>query len=227
MKKLIAILILTSTLAFAQTYTVEKLSGKVMVQKGASENLTEIKQGDRLSANDLVITADNASIRLSKDGNGFLLKENSALMPGSIKKMTKNQLLLALAMEDIRNVPKKQNNSGVRSTAVYGAQNNGRQVPKAPSENLGSKKLNGARQLASGGFMESAVVVARETFRKYPDTQKNVPERIYFAGILEKLELYDEASSEYYKINGLNLSGEEKALVKNRLEWLSGKTGKK
>jgi len=219
MKKIFIILLALAINSFAQTFTVDKVKGTVKVLKGTSEKWIEIKKGDKLDGSDLISTEENSYIQLSKDKSYFKLKANSALGLNSIKKISVNELLLALTAEEVKNVP-NNNNSKMKSTAVYGSENNGRNKI-AGANNLGTKRINGAKQLAENGYKESAVIAAKETFRKYPETAKNVSDRIYFAQILEDLNLFDEAYSEYSKINSLDLSNQEKNIVKNKLESLT------
>lgn len=221
MKKIFLLLILLSCGLSAQTFTVHKVNGKVMTLKGTSENWIEVKNGDKLNGNDLLVTSHNSYVQLSSEGSAFLLKNNSALGLNNIKKLSVDELLLALAMEDVKSVPKNKTNQKTKSTAVYGAENSGKNEKAVPVNDLGTKKINGAKQLAESGFRESSVLVAKETFRKYPETRKIASDRIFFADILEKLGLYDEAYAEYLKTNSLSMKDSEKAFVKGKIESLS------
>ncbi|MGE5411537.1 MAG: hypothetical protein ACM3MI_11310 [Clostridiales bacterium] len=226
MNKIIVLFLIMSFAITAQTFKVEKVSGRVSALKGTSENWVDIKQGDKLSGSDLLVTGENSYIQLSKDGSSFLLKSNSALGLNSIKKLSVDELLLALASEEIKNVPKNKSDSKTKTTAVYGSKIDNKPASAAPASDLGLKKINGAKQLAESGFKESSVLVAKETFRKYPDIQKRVSDRIYFADILERLGVYDEAYSEFLKINGLAMKDAERSVVKTKLELLSKKVSK-
>jgi hypothetical protein len=223
MLKSIMIMLVVSIPMLAQPFIVEKVQGEVSVQKGLKETWVDVKRGDKLSESDLVSTGNHSYIRLRREGNNFLLKSNAALNLGSIRKISLNDLLLELTREEIKNIPKEKNETDLKSTAVYGADINGKKDNLLATSDLGIKKLNGARQLAVAGYKESSILVARETFRKFPYTQKLAPDRIYFADLLEKLSLYDEAYREYEKIILLKLSESEKLLVKNKIEELSQK----
>lgn len=218
MKVVFVYILLTASL-LAQSFKVEKVTGEVLLLRGTSENFVSVKAGDELSGKDMILTGGNSVIILKKGKDQFILKDNSALNLSSIKKLTINQLLLALAMEEIRSVPKK-NNSEMKSTAVYGSGKNGKALNPAGMTGLGMKKLNGARQLAESGFNESAVLAAREVFRKHPETRKAADERIYFAGIFEKLKLTDEAFEEYSAIYDLQLSPVQKKYVSDKIQAL-------
>ena len=223
MYKLLLTILLISLPLSAQTFLVEKVTGKVNVQRGMEEKWSIVKKGDKLLDSDLLSTGNNSLVRLSGNGNSLLLKSNSALNLASIRKMSINDLLLALTREEIKDIPKQKNNSEIKTTAVYGTENNGKKDnPVIPSD-LGKRKINGAIQLAESGFKESSILVAMETFRKYPETQLISSNRIYFADLLEKLSLYEEAYKEYEKINLMNLTPKEKQQVKDKLEELSKK----
>ena len=85
------------------------------------------------------------------------------------------------------------------------------------------KKINGARQLAKSGYKESAVIVAKETYRKYPNTKKSVNDRIYFADILADLGLYQEAQSEFSDIKKIDMIKEDEQGVDQRIEEINMK----
>ena len=109
-------------------------------------------------------------------------------------------------MEEIENVPKKQENGITRNTAVYGT-NESESNTKVPfiKDKLGVKKLNGAKLLAENGYRESAVIVAKETYRKYPATKKLISDRLYFVNVLKNLGLYQEANGELQNIKKIHL----------------------
>lgn len=223
MCKLFLMLLLISLPLFTQTFVVEKVTGKVSVQKGMEEKWTVVKKGEKLSDNDLLSTGKNSMVKLSGNENIFLLKSNSALNLAGIRKMSVNDLLLALTKEEIKNIPKHKEDSKIKSTAVYGTEYNGKTDNQVIPSDLGKRKINGAMQLAEAGFKESSVLVAMETFRKYPETQQMVSNRIYFADLLKKLSLYEEAYSEFSKINSMNLHKSDKDYVESKLVSLQEK----
>ncbi|MCX6150642.1 MAG: hypothetical protein NTX22_08980 [Ignavibacteriales bacterium] len=223
MFKLILAIVVLSINLLSQTFIVEKVNGKVLVQRGTNEKWEDVKSGNKLSSIDLVATGENSYVQLSNDGKNFLLKSNSAINLGSIKKISLNDLLLALTAEEVKYIPRQKNNSNVKSTAVYGTENNGKKSNPVVTSDLGIKKINGARQLAEVGFKESAVLVAKDAFRKYPETQQLVSDRIYFADLLVKLSLYEEAYAEYRNISSLKLSEKQKELVNDKLKLIAQK----
>lgn len=196
----------------AQEFKVEKVSGDVSILRGTSEEFTSVRKGDILLGSDLLITELNSYVQLEQNNSRFILNSNSALNLTNIKKISINDLILALTMEEIRNIPKGTPDN-TKNTAVYGAQERNDESVIIAENILGIKKLNGARQLAESGYKESAIIVAKETYRKHPVTRSRFDERIYFADLLAGLTLYDEALSEYSEVQKLNLTEQQRNVV--------------
>ena len=218
MKKIIFILLALTINISAQEYTVEKISGNVKALIGTSENWTKVVVGQKLNGSDLISTDEKSFVQLADKENRFILKSNSALGLNSIKKMSLNELLLALAMEEIRDVPKTKSNQLTRNTAIYGSEITASKPVSVTANDIGLKKINGAKQLAQNGFTESAILVAKETFRKYPETKRQIGDRIYFADLMIKLNLMNEAETELNLVSEQTLSGQDKKEVTARLD---------
>lgn len=206
--------------AQTQEFIVEKVTGKVSILRGTDENYQEVKSGQILNGTDLLVTDENSFIQLSRNGGRFLLKANSALGLNFIKAISINDLLLALTAEEVRSIP-KNNSATAKNTAVYGKKIGLEKNNKVNDLNFGLKKLNGARQLAESGYKESAVLVAKETYRKYPSTKSRVDERIYFADLLLRLGLKNEALSEYSDIKSQQLTIDQKNSLNKKIEEVS------
>lgn len=222
MKKLIFI-ILFINLAVAQVFTVDNISGKVLVMKGTSEIWSTVTKGDKLSGDDLIATNENSRIILSREDEKFILKANSALNLGYIKKMSVNDLLLALAMDDFNNLPVKEEDKKVKDTAVYGSDESVSKEIIPAVNSIGDKKINGAVQLLQSGYKQSSVVAAREIFRNYPAIASGYKNRIIFADILVDLSLYEEAMEEYNKIAKLKLNEKESGELQGKIASLKDK----
>ncbi|NNG27848.1 MAG: hypothetical protein HKM87_10005 [Ignavibacteriaceae bacterium] len=220
MKKIIVLFLLSVGLTIAQDYTVTKVSGDVKYQSGGNENWVNLKKSETIELDAVISTGDNSSITLRSNNLHFILNESSAISVSSIKKMSTDELLLALAMEDIINAPKNNSNGKSGNTAVYGTDESNSDELNIIAGNFGIKRLNGAKQLAANGMKESAVVVAKETFRKYPDTKSISSYRIFFADILFEKGLYTEAFEEFNEIADLELSDEEKAKIDEKTETI-------
>lgn len=236
MRKILLIIFEVTFLAYwqigsisAQSFIVEKVNGDVQVLLGASEVWSKVKVGQTLKGSDLISTGEKSFIQLNNNGNRFILQSNSALGINNIKKISLNELLLALAMEEIRNVPNNKGNNSRRNTAVYGEKitstntSNLFDRSKTAINILGFKKLNGAKQLAQNGYKESAVLLAKETYRKYPETRTKIDDRIYFVDLMIDLQLYNEAASELNELKSMKLNENESKEIEIRLQKISEK----
>ena len=223
MKKVIIIFILICFIVPAQSFKIEKIKGTVKAQIGSDEKWIDMKSGNVVYANTTLVTGDKSLVQLNNVDEKFLLKENSAISVSSIKRLTLNELLLALAMEDLINVPKNREEVKSSNTAVYGSENNGVKTPDISEDNFGILKLRGAEQLAENGYRESAIIAAKDTFRKYPETQNLSSYRIYFADLLYDTGLNEEAYDEFSSIKKLQLNDEQKKEVGEKLDILRRK----
>jgi len=86
------------------------------------------------------------------------------------------------------------------------------------SNSLGERKINGAKQLAQNGYQESAIIVAKETYRKYPSTSKNIDDRIYFANLFSTLDLNNEALEEFSAVSKMNLNDDQRKIIDEEIE---------
>ena len=220
MKKIILFLLLSTSLTLAQEFTVAKITGNAKYQAGGNENWVDLKESETIEQDAVISTGDNSSITLKSNNLHFTLNESSAISVSSIKKMSTDELLLALAMEDMINAPKNNGNRKSGNTAVYGTDEGNSDELELLSSDFGIKRLNGAMQLAETDMKESAVVFAQETFRKYPDTKLLSSYRIFFADILFEKGLYNEAFEEFNEIAELKLSEEEKSKADEKIETI-------
>lgn len=218
---------LTAGFVSAQNFTVKKTAGKVSAQIGTNENWTAISVNESLPVNSIIETGKNSSVQIDNGNINFILKGSSVLPLTDLKEMSLNDLILALAMEDMLNAPKKKQEANSKNTAVYGAQINGIKSPIVETNDFGVKRLNGAVQLAESGLKESAVVDAKDTYRKYPATKNIASFRIYFANILSGLGLNEDAYDEYKQIQSLKLTDSQKQEVQNKMDELAMKLLKK
>lgn len=219
MKVFIILLVITASLT-AQEYKAVNIKGDVKYQSGTSEEWIELKEGTSISSDVFVSTGAKSSVKLIGSDYSILLNELSALSVASIKNMSTDELLLALAMEDMINAPKTNGKSSSNNTATYGNKENNKDV-KTTVDNFGIMRLNGAVQLANSGLKESAVIFAKETYRKYPDTRHIPKYRILFADILNDKGLYEEALREYFEIEKLELSKDERAKVESQVNSIN------
>jgi hypothetical protein len=219
--KTFLILLLLVPSLIAQEFKAINVKGIVQYRSGTSEVWAEIKEGSVLHSDDFVSTGSKSSLQIKGTEKIINIGELSAVSVSSIKKMSTDDLLLALAMEDMINAPKTNGKNQSSSTATYGDDEGKNKNPEVKTDDFGIKRLNGAMQLAKNGFKESSVVFAKETYRKYPDSKQILSYRIYFADILYDKGLYEEALGEYIDIAKLDLSKEEKAKVESQTQSIN------
>ncbi|MAT56578.1 MAG: hypothetical protein K8F60_06450 [Melioribacteraceae bacterium] len=217
MKGFITIFILLGINLISQEFIVEKVSGDVKYLRGSKSSWEKVIPGSKLLADDFIETDEKSFIQLNKDGKKFMLSSSSALGLNYIKEISLNDLLLALAMEEIRNVPQKKNETNISNTAVYGSKIKNKEDVYTNDFEHGLKRLNGAKQLNEFGYSKSAVIAAKETYRNYPSTKKLIDERLYFADILIQLKLFEEALTELNNIKENSIDEKDINLVQERI----------
>jgi len=222
MKILLTVLLFISTVT-AQQFKVTDVKGNVIYRTGTSESWIELKNGAVLNSDDFISTGEKSSVQLKEIGSDITItiSELSAVSISSIKKMSTDELLLALAMEDMINAPKTNGKGNSGSTAVYGDKQGKGKNTELETDDFGIRRLNGAMQLASNGLVESSVVFAKETYRKYPETRQEASYRIFFADILYEKGLYEEALGEYLDIQKLELSKDQITNVESHINSLN------
>ena len=224
MKKIFLILFIMGGFLSAQTFIVKKVKGDVKAQIGVSEKWQPVKRNDELNIQTTLMTSKNSNVILRFGKEKFKINNSSIVSLKRVKKLTTDELLLALAMGNLIDVPRKKNNINKSpNTAVYGSEINGKTKTIIDENDFGTMRLNGAKQIAENGYVESAIIEAMETYRKYPDTKELSNYRIYFADLLVKKSLYDEALSEYNEINKLKLNPKEKSHVAAQMKFLKKK----
>ena len=221
--KLLLFLLLFVPSLLAQEYKVIYSKGDVKFRSNTSETWTELKEGKVLNLDEFISTGVKASVQIENLGNIISIGELSAVSIASIIKMSTDELLLALAMEDMINVPKSdgkgKGNSG--STAVYGEKEGTENKTEINSDDFGIKRLNGAIQLAKNDLWGSSVIFAKETYRKHPNTKQIASYRIFFADVLYEKGLYEEALGEYLEIQKLELNKEQFAGVEKQISSIN------
>jgi len=222
MKILLTVLLFISTVT-AQQFKVTDVKGNVIYRTGTSESWIELKIGAVLNSDDFISTGEKSSVQLKEIGSDITItiSELSAVSISSIKKMSTDELLLALAMEDMINAPKTNGKGNSGSTAVYGDKQGKGKNTELETDDFGIRRLNGAMQLASNGLVESSVVFAKETYRKYPETRQEASYRIFFADILYEKGLYEEALGEYLDTQKLELSKDQITNVESHINSIN------
>lgn len=219
--KVLSIALLFITSITAQEIEVNTFKGDVKYLPGTSEIWTEVNKGQTLERDGFISTGKNSSVQIKHSGDLVTIGELSAVALSSIKKMTTDELLLALAMEDMINAPKSNVKENSVNTAVYGEKEGKEKSTDLSANDFGIKRLNGAKQLAENGLKESGIIFAKETYRKYPETKQIASYRIYFADILDEKGLYTEALGEYLEIKKLDLNKEQSSKIEAQINHIN------
>ena len=219
MKTIIVFLSLLSFIS-AQNYEVEKIKGEVKYISSEQNNWQKVKTISSVSDNSIVSADINSVAKIKGDDLSFTLKDGAAINVSSLKKMSIDQLIMALALDKVMSAPRKKENNKSESTSVYGDKL-GAANEIIQTNDFGIKRINGAKQLAENGFVESAIVSAKEIFRKYPEVAKDASNRIYFADLLYNKKLYDEALEEYNAIKMLSISEIQEKEIDNKISLIN------
>lgn len=222
-KNLLVLLLFAGIVTHAQTFQVVKLNGSVKMLSSKGNDWQQLKPKMILKDNEVISTDKSSSILIKSDEISFTLKESSAITISSIKKMSLDELILALAMENVMNTPRKKENVKSDNTGVYGDKVSEETITTLKSNDFGMKRLSGAKQLAENGMEESAIIAAKEVYRKYPETKKDAKSRIYFADLLFNNGLYEESYDDYTEIKLLELNSEQKIHVNAKQEQINKK----
>lgn len=221
--KTFLIFVLSFSTILSQQYEIEKVKGNVKYISSADNTWQNLKSKVLVNQTTLISTDKNSSVKIKRDDIVFVLNESAAVSLSGLKKMSTDDLLLALALEDILDAPKQNKKSKSDNTAVYGDKITKEVLLSLESIEFGEKRLNGAVQLSRSGFIESAIVTAKEVYRKYPETKNNIETRLYFANLLKEKGLYEESLKEYNEIAGFNLSEEQRNAVKSQINLINKK----
>lgn len=218
--KIIIIVFFLIRILPAQDYEIEKLKGDVKFILPEQNNWQKVDKKSSVSENTIVSTDNNSKARITGEGLIFILKENSALNISSIKKISLDELIMALALDRVLNAPRQKEKLKSESTSVYG-NNLSASNEVILSNEFGWKRIKGAKQLAENGFIESSIIAAKDIFRKYPDTSRDPDNRIYFADLLLSKKLYEEALEDFISIKKLNLSNTQQEEVESKINSIN------
>lgn len=220
MKAILFILFATYILN-AQSFEIEKINGNVKYLTGKDNSWIDLKSKTTVSSNTIISTDKYSSVKIKGNNILFTLKESSAITVSNIKIMSIDDLLLALAMDNVLNTPKKNGNKKSENTSTYGENLSGETLETLKSSSFGIKRLNGAKQLAESGYTESAIITAKEIYRKYPETKSDAESRLLFANLIYNKGLYEEALDEYSEIKSLKLNSEQTNLINERIDQIN------
>ena len=205
------------------------MKGKVQVRHGVSEDWTTPAPGDILKPEDSIRMGKKSKAVLSIDGRDRLtLPEMVIVDVSDLRKLSQEELLLMLAMQDVRSVPGKDRKDELnipRTTTVHGANQGNVPSAIAADPDAGTLLLNGTKVLYDNGYYATCILKAKDVYRQLPVLAKNIGSRLIVASALERLSLFSEALTEYAGLSQERLSPRQKALVEEKLARLKRKGG--
>ena len=203
---------------------VTAVKGSVYVRHNVQEQWVSVSPGDVLKPDDSMKSGRKSSATVVIDDKTTLTMPEQAIIDMSdLRTLTKEELLLKLAMERIRSVPDKSGDDELsipRTTTMHGANMDRRPAAGVADPEAGTMRMKGTEVLFGNGFYETGILKAKELFRLYPDLSGRIDDRLMVAKALEALKLKGEAMEEYIQLGKAQLTDEQRSAVVKKLELL-------
>ncbi len=215
---------ISSIYSFGEEVKIISLHGNVAVRHGIQEEWISAAVGDVLKPDDSIESGKNSSITLLIDGKTkFTIPESVIIDISDLRVVTQDELLLKIAMENIRTIPRDKRDNELyvpRITTVHG-ENMGNASKKITlSTEIGLKQLKGSKILFDNKYYATSILKAKEVFRIYPELKIRTEFHLMVAEAFEKLNLLEEALSEYINLSHEQLSTKEKKFVAEKIDSL-------
>jgi hypothetical protein len=225
MKKLIVILIaLTCSQSLAGTgITVKRVKGAAEVRRGVSEEWVRVKAGIALGPENTIKTARNASLTILAEGRKLNVPELTVLDVGDLREMSQEELLLKLAMADVRVAPPRDESGETvipNTTIVHGKNMAVPQITASNQKDFRDMQVRGTKLLYDYGFYPTCILKAKQTMLYYPELKSRFEFRCMIANALEKMKLKGEAIGEYLSLTSIKLSPSEREKVEDNIRRL-------
>ena len=205
-----------------------QVKGDVYVRHDVRQEWQPLHAGDILKPNDSMKSGKRARAIILVDGKRRIaFPENVIIDLSDLRSLTREELLLKLAMERFRTVPVQEQNDepGIpQSTILHGSEKGPANTLQSSNE-PGILQLNGTRVLYRIGYYATCALKAKEVFRLYPELSKRSEFRLMVAYALEKENLNGEALTEYASLLNDDLSSRDKEIVQVRMARLKKKPG--
>ncbi|NOY05511.1 MAG: hypothetical protein GXO82_02570 [Chlorobi bacterium] len=204
----------------ANTVTVVSIKGYAEVRRGMSERWIMLHVGDVLKPEDTIRTGEDAEVTLKVGLSMFSLPSFAILDVGDIRHLGRNDLLLKLAMEEIRGLPDSRPSTGNATPTVMHGRSRGSSssYPVTYSE-IGIMRLEGARALFRHKYYETTILTVKSTLHRY-GLRNPLAARRLVARAFERLGLVQQAIDEYLGCLSLELSRAEKNDIQRNIRRL-------
>ncbi len=193
---------------------VVSVKGAVYVRHNVQEEWIPVSRGDLLKPDDSMKSGGKSSASLLVDGKTTVVLPEMAIIDLSdLRSLSKDDLLLKLAMERIRRIPARDRDQEIsipQATTMHGPDLTVRPAVPASDPQIAFMQMKGAEVLFGNGFYET------------PELSRRIDDRMMVAKALETLKLKGEALEEYVDLGTAQLTDQERAVVTKKIEELRG-----
>jgi len=218
------LVLLTAGTVLRADIKVTAVKGSVYVRHNVQEQWVNVSPGDVLKPDDSMKSGRKSSATVVIDDKTTLTMPEQAIVDmADLRTLTKEELLLKLAMERIRSVPDKSGDDELsipRTTTIHGANMDRHAAAGVVDPEAGTMRMKGTEFLFGNGFYETGILKAKELFRLYPNLSGRIDDRLMVAKALEVLKLKGEAMEEYIQLGKSQLTDEQRAAVMQKIELL-------
>ena len=208
-------------LSLAQIKAVD-VKGDVRVRHGVDREWRTAQRGLELKPDDSMMAGKRSRALILVNGKKrVVIPENAVVDLVDFRVLSRQDLLLQLAMERIRSVPaEERNDPGVPQTTISHGSEQVQPHETVRSLEFGRLQLNGTRVLFDNGYYATCALRTKEVLRLYPELSHDSRSRLMVAAALEKENLHGEALTEYSALMKEKLSPKDKAFVQQRVKKL-------
>jgi len=183
----------------AGSIVVRGIQGTVEVRKGVTEQWVTVAVGDLLKPEDTIRTGERSSVVLAVGTNKVTIPDYTMVDLHDFRQMSREDLLLRLATQDILAVPDRTDDKTVipSATILHGNRKGARSASQTSEGKTGEMLIHGARVLQDYGYYATSVLRIRSTMTLYPEVKNDLDAMIALGGGFEKLNLESEARAVY------------------------------
>lgn len=212
----------------AEDFLVKNLKGKAKIRHGVLETWTAVSVGDTLKPEDTILTERGSTMVIFRStGIRYSIPEGSMLDIADLRNLTQDELLLRLAMENIKSVPAQQRSNDINipnTTIVHGDDiSKDAEALKLPRTEVGSLQMHGVEVLYDNSFYASGILKSKALMRLFPEARDEFAFRFQLARAFEQVNLYDEALTECVSLSQQPLSKEQKTKLERTIQQLKSR----
>ena len=221
--RVLMLLLLVQALGWAHIKVVG-VKGEISVRRGVEDIWRGVAPSDILKPEDSIRSGRRSGATLIlEDGRTLAVPELAVIDLSDLRMMTRQELMLKLAMEGIRSVPATRRSDDFifpMTTTMHGARREERRNTPPPADELRLLQLKGVEVLHENGFYATCILRAKQVLRLDPELAKRVDVRLLIADSFEKIGLRSDALSEYNSLAGDSLDPATRAFVGQKVEQL-------